>query len=157
VDAETHPERFGAIRGGGGTFGVVTRFQFRLHPVGTIVGGMMMLPATPDAVASFIALAEAAPEELSTIANVMPAPPMPFVPPEHHGKLVIFAMMCYAGEVEAGQRVIAPLRAVAKPIVGMAKPSRYPDRYPPDDPAYHPIATGRTTFIRTPDRPGAAA
>ena len=152
VDAETHPDLFWAIRGGGGNFGVVTRFQYRLHPVGTIVGGMMMLPATPDAVASFIALAEAAPEELSTIANVMPAPPMPFVPPEHHGKLVIFAMMCYAGEVEAGQRVIAPFRAVAKPIVDMVKPSRYPDMYPPDDPDYHPIATGRTMFIDTVDR-----
>src|SRR3989442_15657118 len=89
------PTLFWAIRGGGGNFGVVTRFQYRLHPVGTIVGGMMMLPASPDVIHSFIALAEAAPEELSTIANVMPAPPMPFVPAEHHGKLVIFAMLCY--------------------------------------------------------------
>ena len=152
VNAESHPDLFWAIRGGGGNFGVATRFQLRLHPVGAIVGGMMMLPATPDVIHSFIALAEAAPEELSTIANVMPAPPMPFVPAEHHGKLVIFAMLCYAGEVGAGERAVAPFRALATPIVDMVKPCRYPEMYPPDDPEYHPIATGRTMFIDSVDR-----
>ena len=152
VDAESDPDLFWAIRGGGGNFGVATRFQYRLHPVGTIVGGMMMLPASPDVIHSFIALAEAAPEELSTIANVMPAPPMPFVPAEHHGKLVIFAMLCYAGAVEAGERAVAPFRALAAPIVDMVKPSRYPEMYPPDDPDYHPLATGRTLFMDSVDR-----
>jgi hypothetical protein len=152
VDAESHPDLFWAIRGGGGNFGVATRFQFRMHPVGTIVGGMMMLPATPAVIESFIALSEAAPEELSTIANVMPAPPMPFVPAEHHGKLVIFAMLCYAGAVEAGERAVAPFRALTTPIVDMVKPSRYPEMYPPEDPNYHPIATGRTMFIDSVDR-----
>jgi FAD/FMN-containing dehydrogenase len=152
VDADSHPDLFWAIRGGGGNFGVATRFKFRLHPVGAIVGGMMMLPATAEVIQSFIALAEAAPEELSTIANVMPAPPMPFVPAEHHGKLVIFAMLCYAGAVEAGERTLAPFRALATPIVDMVKPSRYPEMYPPEDPNYHPIATGRTMFIDSVDR-----
>jgi hypothetical protein len=152
VDAQSEPDLFWAIRGGGGNFGVATRFQYRLHPIGTIVGGMMMLPATPDVIHSFIALAEAAPEELSTIANVMGAPPMPFVPAEHHGKLVIFAMLCYAGAVEAGERAVAPFRALATPIVDMVKPSRYPEMYPPEDPSYHPIATGRTLFMDSVDR-----
>jgi FAD/FMN-containing dehydrogenase len=152
VDAASEPDLFWAIRGGGGNFGVATRFTYRLHPVGAIVGGMMMLPATVEVIASFIALSEAAPEELSTIANVMPAPPMPFVASEHHGKLVIFAMMCYAGAVEAGERVMAPFRALATPIVDMVKPSRYPDMYPPEDPDYHPIGTSRTMFIDSFDR-----
>src|ERR1041384_3739013 len=87
VDADTNLDLFWAIRGGGGNFGVVTRFQFRLHKVDSVYGGMLFLPATADVIASFMSLAESAPEELSAIANVMPAPPMPFLPAEYHGKL----------------------------------------------------------------------
>jgi FAD/FMN-containing dehydrogenase len=152
VDAERHPDLFWAIRGGGGNFGVVTRFLFRLHEDATIVGGMMILPATPDVIASFIAESEAAPEELSTIANVMPAPPMPFVPAEHHGKLIIMAVLCYAGEVEAGQRALAPFRALATPIVDMVRPMSYPEIYPPEDDGYHPVAAARSMFMDTVDR-----
>jgi hypothetical protein len=83
---------------------------------------------------------------------MMPAPPMPFVPAEHHGKLVIFAMLCYCGAVEAGERAVAPFRALATPIVDMVKEMRYPEMYPPDDEAYHPIATSRTMFIDSVDR-----
>jgi FAD/FMN-containing dehydrogenase len=152
VDAESHPDLFWAIRGGGGNFGVVTRFQFRLHEVETVVGGMLILPATPDVVRSFLAEAEAAPEELSTIFNVMVAPPMPFVPAEYHGKLIAMALMAYAGDAEAGERAIAPFRALATPIVDMVRPMRYPELYPPEEGEYHPIAAGRTFFIDTFDQ-----
>jgi FAD/FMN-containing dehydrogenase len=152
VDAETHPDLFWAIRGGGGNFGVATRFQFRLHEVDTIVGGMLILPATPDVIHSFVAEAEAAPEELSTIANVMPAPPMPFIPEEQHGRLVVFAILAYAGEVEAGERVVAPFRALATPVADMVRPMRYPEIYPPEDDSYHPTAVGHTMFVDAIDR-----
>ena len=155
VDAETHPDLFWAIRGGGGNFGVATRFQFRLHEVNTIVGGMLILPAMPDVIAAFIAEAEAAPEELSTIANVMPAPPMPFLPAEYHGQLIVMALMVYAGAIEAGQRVIAPFRALATPIADMVRPMPYPEIYPPDEGDYHPTAVARTMFVDRIDR-GAA-
>jgi FAD/FMN-containing dehydrogenase len=152
VDAESHPDLFWAIRGGGGNFGVATRFQFRLHEVDQIVGGMLVLPATLEVIASFVAEAEAAPEELSTIANVMVAPPMPFVPAEMHGELIIMATLVYAGGVEAGERALAPFRALATPIADMLKPMRYPEIYPPDEDDYHPLATARTMFAETIDR-----
>ena len=155
VDAESYPDLFWAIRGGGGNFGVVTRFQYRLHPVDTVVGGMLVLPATPEVIAGFIAAAEAAPEELSTIANVMPAPPMPFLPPEQHGQLVVLAMLVYAGEVEAGQRAVAPFRALAAPVADMVGPMPYPRIYPPDEAGYHPIGTAHTMFMDHIARPEA--
>src|SRR5215212_8823510 len=151
VDAERHPDLFWAIRGGGGNFGVATRFQYRLHEVDTIVGGMLILPATPEVVASFVAEAEAAPEELSAIANVMTAPPMPFLPAEMQGQLIIMAMLVYAGEVEAGERAITLFRGLAEPIADMVKPMPYPEIYPPEEEDYHPIGSGRTMFLEAID------
>jgi FAD/FMN-containing dehydrogenase len=147
ADAENHPDLFWALRGGGGNFGVATRFQFRLHPLAQVVGGMLLLPANAEVIAEFIALAEAAPEELSSIANVMPAPPLPFVPPQHHGQLIIMAMMVYAGDVEAGQRAIAPFRSLAAPLADLIKPMAYPEIYPPENPEFHPAAVAHTMFL----------
>jgi FAD/FMN-containing dehydrogenase len=147
VDAQTHPDLFWAIRGGGGNFGVATRFQLRLHPVDQVLGGLLVLPATADAIQGFMAAAEAAPDELSTIANIMPAPPMPFLAAEHHGKLVILAMLVYAGEVEAGQRAVAPFRALAAPLADLVHPMPYPEIYPPEDSNYHPMGVTRTLFM----------
>ena len=154
IDERTDPDLFWAIRGGGGNFGVVTRFRFRLHELPSVVGGILILPATPDVVASFVEAAVDAPEELSTIANVLPAPPMPFVPEEHHGKLVVMALMAFAGETEAGQRAIAPFRSLATPIADMVRPMPYPEIYPPEQPGFHPIATSRTMFVDEIDRSG---
>jgi FAD/FMN-containing dehydrogenase len=108
---------------------------------------MLILPATPEIIRNFIAAADAAPDELSTIANVMTAPPMPFVPPEYHGKLIIMSMMLYAGNPEDGQRAVAPFRALATPIVDMVRPIRYPEMYPPEPENYHPTAKARSLFI----------
>ena len=152
VDADTHPDLFWAIRGGGGNFGVATRFKFRLHEVGSIFGGMLFLPATPGVIASFMALAQASPEELSGIANVMPAPPMPFLPTEYHGKLIVMAMLVYAGDAGEGERVIAPFRALATPIADMVKPMQYPEIYPPEQGEYHPVAASHTMFVDHIDR-----
>jgi FAD/FMN-containing dehydrogenase len=152
VDAHTNPDLFWAIRGGGGNFGVVTRFQLRLHKVDSVFGGMLFLPATAEVIASFMSLAESAPEELSAIANVMPAPPMPFLPAEHHGKLVIMAMLVYVGDVKAGERVIEPFRALATPLADMVKPMQYPEIYPPEQGEYHPLAASHTMFVDRIDR-----
>jgi FAD/FMN-containing dehydrogenase len=151
VDSDTHPDLFWAIRGGGGNFGVATRFKFRLHEVDTIVGGMLMLPATPEVIASFVAEAEAAPEELSSIANVMVAPPMPFLPAEAHGRLVIMALLCYAGEVDEGERAIAPFRALATPLADTVGPKPYPQMYEPAEPGPDE-EVARSLFIDTVDK-----
>jgi FAD/FMN-containing dehydrogenase len=90
---------------------------------------MLMLPATSEVVRSFIDLAESAPEELSAIANIMKAPPMPFVPEEQHGKPVLFGIMVYAGDPEDGEAALAPFRALAEPIIDMLAPMRYPAIY----------------------------
>jgi FAD/FMN-containing dehydrogenase len=127
VDAETHPDLFWALRGGGGNFGVATRLRLRLHEVDAVVGGMLMLPASTDVVAGLVAAADAAPEELSVIANILKAPPLPFIPAEQHGRPVVIALMVYAGDAEAGERAIAPLRALATPVADMVRPMRYPE------------------------------
>jgi len=97
-------------------------------------------------ITSFVAEAEAAPDELTTIANVMKAPPMPFIPEEHHGELAIFALMAYAGDTDAGERAVAPFRALAEPLADMLRPMPYPEIYLPDEEDYHPLAVGHTRF-----------
>lgn len=147
VDDKSHPDLFWAIRGGGGNFGVATRFKFQLHEVVSVYGGMLILPATEDVIAGFVAEAEAAPDELSTIANVMPAPPMPFLPADVHGKLIVFAMLVYAGDAETGERAVAPFRKLAAPLADMLKSMKYPEIYQEEGGDYHPVAASRTMFI----------
>jgi FAD/FMN-containing dehydrogenase len=147
VDGETHPDLFWAIRGGGGNFGVATRFRFRLHELPSIVGGMLLLPGSAEVVEALVATAEAAPEELSMIANVMAAPPMPFIPPERQGELVVLAMLAYAGEAEAGQRAVAPFRALADPIADMVRPMPYAGLFEPVDDLEVVEESARSMFL----------
>src|SRR3954470_23864961 len=129
VNAQTEADLFWALRGGGGNFGVVTRLQYRLPPVDTVLGGLLVLPATPDVIAGFVAEAEAAPDELTTIANVMLAPPLPFLPEDRHGTPVLLATIVYAGDLTAGQRAAAPFRELAAPVVDLLRPVRYPELF----------------------------
>jgi FAD/FMN-containing dehydrogenase len=147
VDADREPDLFWAIRGGGGNFGVATRFLYRLHDVRSTYGGMLILPASPEVVTEFMAAAEAAPQELSAIANVMPAPPMPFLPEELHGKLVVLAFIVHVGDLETGARAVAPFRALATPLVDMVHEMPYAEIYPPEDPDYRPTPAQRTLFV----------
>ena len=122
VDEASHPDLFWAIRGGGGNFGVVTRFQYRLFPLSLVVGGALFLPATRDVLRGLVPIAASAPEELTMIANLMPAPPLPFIPAEAHGHPTVAVLLVHAGDVEAGQRAVAPLRALAAPIADVVGP-----------------------------------
>jgi FAD/FMN-containing dehydrogenase len=148
VDEDSEPDLFWAIRGGGGNFGVATRFMLRLHEIAEIVGGVLILPATAEVVTGFIEAARAAPEGLSTIANVLVAPPMPMIPEEAHGKPVVMALLAYVGPVDQADGVIAPFRALADPYADMVRPLRYPEMYEAEGPAAQ-YASGANFFADT--------
>ncbi|MPV35883.1 FAD-binding oxidoreductase [Georgenia subflava] len=156
VDDEHHRDLFWAIRGGGGNFGVVTRFRLRLHEVDEVVGGLLVLPATAEVVERFVALAQDAPEELTTIASVMACPPMPFLPAEVHGRLVVLAMMVHTGPVEAAEKAVAPFRTLTEPLADLVRPLRYPEMYG-EDPPSGGGAVFRTSFVDDVDHAAASA
>jgi FAD/FMN-containing dehydrogenase len=151
---DSEPDLFWAIRGGEGNFGVATRLQLRLHEISEIVGGMLILPATPETITGFLEAAEAAPEELSTIANVMLAPPMPFVPEEAHGKPIVMGQFAFVGPVDQGESVMAPFRALADSYADMLRPMRYPELYQGPEPEAQ-LASG-TNFFPDSFEPAAA-
>ena len=158
VDADRHPDLFWAIRGGGGNFGVVTRLDLRLHELPRILGGMLVLPATPEVIEGFVAETAAAPEELSAIANVMTAPPMPFLPAELHGRPIVMGLLAWAGDITEGERVVGRLRALAEPLADMVREMPYAGLYQggPEE-EYHPVAAARTGFADAIDRGAAEA
>jgi FAD/FMN-containing dehydrogenase len=148
VDSERHPDLFWALRGGGGNFGVITRLQYRLHEIDTILGGLLILPARPEILRAFIAAAHNAPDELSTIATLAPVPPLPLVSPEHHGRPALIVRLAYAGDLDAGQHAIAPLHALAQPLADAITPMPYQQMYAGEgpDPARVRMAT-RSMFL----------
>jgi FAD/FMN-containing dehydrogenase len=128
VDAASEPELFWGLRGGGGNFGVATAFEYRLHPVGPLVLGGPMFWGLDDAPAVLRVLRElapAAPDELGISISIMPAPPMPFLAPEQFGKPVIGLVLAWMGDFAAGERAIAPLREVGRPLADVVRPVPY--------------------------------
>ena len=148
VDADNHPDLFWALRGGGGNFGVVTRFKFQLHDLPHFIGGPLVFAPTPEILADFAALSAAAPEELTTIGYVMPIPPVPFVPAEAHFKLTFIAMLAYSGDPAKAEAAIAPFRKLGTPMADLVGPVPYTTLYMLDPPPEAKSAVSvRSRFI----------
>jgi FAD/FMN-containing dehydrogenase len=126
---QQHPELFWGIRGGGGNFGIVTEFEFRLHPLGPMVlAGLTMFPIerAPDVLRAWRDWADAAPDELSTACVVVIAPPEPFVPAELQGKPVLAIPVLYVGDPDRATEVVRPLKELG-PAVDHVAPMPYTD------------------------------
>jgi hypothetical protein len=128
ADAESEPELFWGLRGGGGNFGVATAFEYRLHPVGPIVlGGPIFWPIDelPRMLRFVRDFAPQAPDELGITVGIMPAPPSPFLSPEWFGKPVAGLVLLWAGDPADGQKAIAPLREIAPAVADAVRPMPY--------------------------------
>jgi len=118
ASATENPDLFWAIRGGGGNFGVVTLFEFQLHPVGPeLLSGLVVYPfeQAKTLLAKYRELAHEIPEDLNVWAVLRLAPPLPFLPDAVHGKPVLLFPFLYAGDPEVGRRAIEPLRSMGLP------------------------------------------
>ncbi len=123
---DENADLFWALRGGGGNFGVVTRFTFRLHEVGpTVTGGLIAWSAdrVDDVLAAYRDLTDSAPRELTAAAIVRLAPPAPFIPEEWHGKRIAGMLICHSGENAAAD--LAGIRAIADPIADVVTDKPY--------------------------------
>jgi FAD/FMN-containing dehydrogenase len=119
ADATQNPDLFWALRGGGGNFGVVTRFEFRLHPVGPdLLSGLIVYPFSQakSVLQQYREFVANAPEELTVWTVLRQAPPLPFLPAEVHGKEVVALALLYAGDPEQGESLIEPLRKFGTPL-----------------------------------------
>jgi FAD/FMN-containing dehydrogenase len=128
ASAEENADLFWAIRGGGGNFGVVTMFEFELHHVGpTVYGGLVVLPfeAAKEALTQYREAIKTMPEDLTVWCVSRLAPPLPFLPPEVHGKPVIAFAICYTGPLERGPDVAASVRRFGKPYGEQLGPMPY--------------------------------
>ncbi|HMI30336.1 MAG TPA: FAD-binding oxidoreductase, partial [Candidatus Limnocylindrales bacterium] len=123
-----NPDLFWAVRGGGGNFGVVTSFEYRLHPVGPeVIAGLIIHPFAKakeliDGYRKFVA---SAPEEVTAWIVLRKAPPLPFLPPEVHGKEILVFAVCAIGDTQKAEKAVAPLRALGKPIADVVGPTPF--------------------------------
>jgi FAD/FMN-containing dehydrogenase len=123
--AEENPDLFWALRGGGGNFGVVTSFEFRLHPVGPeVLSGLIVHPLddAPGLLRTYRRIVAEAPDELTCWVVMRKAPPLPFIPEAWHGRDVLVFAACYSGALDEGEKALAELRSLGRPIADVVGP-----------------------------------
>jgi hypothetical protein len=154
ASADENEDLFWGIRGGGGNFGIVTEFEFDLAPLGpTILAGPIFwaIEDSPEVLRFYRDWVADAPDDLMTIIVHRKAPPLPFVPEELHGKLVVMVISCWAGDVEEGEKVIRPMREFGSPVADVCFPKPYLTHQAMLDPAFVP---GRWYYFKSCDVPG---
>lgn len=141
ISADKEPDLFWAIRGGGGNFGVVTSFEFQLHPVDMVYGGPIFYPAdqSEKLLRFFRDFMRLAPDELSAFFGFHQGPPAPFIPDSLYFVPMATIVVCYSGDdLKAGEKLVQPLREVVEPLVDLAGPMPYPVLNSLFDPIYVP-------------------
>jgi FAD/FMN-containing dehydrogenase len=128
VSERENADLFWALRGGGGNFGVVTSFEFALHPVSEIYGGPMFfeLDAAGDLLRWYREFIADAPEQFGGFPAFQTAPPLPFIPEDRHGEQLALFVSCWAGPVDEGEAILKELRDVARPVAEHVGPMPYP-------------------------------
>jgi FAD/FMN-containing dehydrogenase len=119
ASAKENEDLFWALRGGGGNFGIVTNFEFQLHPVGPeVLSGLIVFPfaQAKQVLTQFARFTESMPDELNVWMVTRKAPPLPFLPAEAHGTEIVALALCYAGDPEQGEKLIEPLRGFGSPV-----------------------------------------
>ena len=151
ASADENPDLFWGVRGGGGNFGIVTEFEFRCVPLGTqVLAGPIVWPMeqSGDVLRFYRDWVADAPDELMTIIIHRKAPPLPFVPEELHGKLVVMVICCWAGDLEEGERFIRPLREFGSPVLDICLPKPFLAHQAMFDPSFPP---GRWYYFKACD------
>jgi FAD/FMN-containing dehydrogenase len=123
-----HQDLFWALRGGGGNFGVVTSFEFKVHQLGPeVLSGLIVHPfdKAAELLPQYRRIADEAPDELTIWAVMRKAPPLPFLPTEWHGREVLIFAACYSGDINEGTKATAALRALGQPIVDVIGPHAF--------------------------------
>jgi FAD binding domain/Berberine and berberine like len=146
-----NPDLFWGLRGGGGNFGVVTDFEFRLNPLGpTVLAGPIfwLMEESPEVLRFYRDWIAEAPDELMTIVIHRKAPPVDFVPPELHGRLVVAVVCCWAGDLKEGEKVIRPLREFGSPVLDLCAPKPFVEHQAMFDPSF---PHGRWYYMRSCD------
>lgn len=141
-----HPDLFWALRGGGGNFGVVTRFKFQLRPVDTVLAGDVIVRATPEVLGRLVGDLAGAPDGLTVMPSIMSAPPMPGLPEAWHGQLVVFLSFCHSGPVEEDEHVLELLGSMGESVVTGVERKPYPSMFPPPSGNRAAYTTG-TLFV----------
>jgi hypothetical protein len=128
ASADENADLFWGVRGAGGNFGIVTEFEFRLNPVGPIVlAGPVawMMEDSPDVLRFYREWITDVPDDLTTIVVHRKAPPLPFIPADLQGKRVVMVICCYAGSIDDGEKVVAPLKAFRSPVLDLCAPKPF--------------------------------